>query len=62
MYEALATCEPPRFGGVFYGTGASDIASGVMRAAKDVGLGKGMLTMRAYAEVIERARAAAAAL
>jgi hypothetical protein len=33
-----------------------------MRAANDVGIGKELLTMRSYAEVIERARAAAAAL
>ncbi len=43
-------------------TGASDIASGVTRAAKDVGVGKDLLTMRSYEEVIDRARAAAAAL
>ena len=60
MYEELATSDQARFGGVIYVTGASDIADGVKRAARDVGLGERLLTLRSYTQVVEQTRAAAA--
>lgn len=61
MYEELAAADQARFGGVIYVTGAPDIADGVKRAAKDVGLREPLLTLRTYADVVHQTRTAAAA-